>query len=143
MLNTSYKNDLIHLREYVLTAFILWHSLLKWLTAGDEIRVFAFDIHFICSRYGFKHNLRQIMKFVFTIGLLSINIYMTVKWLANRFEVIVLELDMKLTGNHNSLSTWVRPAEVVRVLTLEVQPNCSLHDLDTRLALCIVYETDI
>jgi hypothetical protein len=62
-----YKNDLIHLKEYVLSAWltaILWQSLLTWLTESDKIRVLAFDIHLICSEYGFKHNLRQIKKFV-------------------------------------------------------------------------------
>jgi len=59
----GYKNDLIHLKEYVLSVWqttILWKSLLTWLTASDEIRVLSFDIHFISSEYGFKHNLSQI-----------------------------------------------------------------------------------
>jgi len=43
---------------------ILCQSQLTWLTASDEIRVLAFDMHLICSEYGFKHNLRQIKKFV-------------------------------------------------------------------------------
>jgi len=43
---------------------ILWQSLLKWLTGRDEILVLAFDIHLICSEYGFKHNMRQIKKIV-------------------------------------------------------------------------------
>jgi len=63
----GYKNDLIHLKEYVLNAWhtaILWKSLLTWLTASDEIRVWAFDIHLICSEYRFKYNLRQIKYFV-------------------------------------------------------------------------------
>jgi len=42
---------------------------------------------------------------------------------------------MKLIGNQNSLRTYVRPTEVVRVLTLEVQPTCSVYELDKRLAL--------
>jgi hypothetical protein len=63
----SYKNVLIHLIGYVLGAWhtaILWQSLLTWLTASDEIRVFTFDIHFICSEYGIKHNLQK-MKFLY------------------------------------------------------------------------------
>jgi len=75
VLNKSYKHDLIHPEKYVLRAWhkvIQWQSLWTWVTASDEIRVFAFDIHLICSEYGFKHNLRKIMEFVFTLGLLSI-----------------------------------------------------------------------
>jgi len=61
------KHDLIHLKEYALSAWhtvILEQSLLTWLTANDEIRVLAFDIHLICSDNGFKHNMRQIKEFV-------------------------------------------------------------------------------
>jgi len=61
------NNDLIHLKRYVLGSWqsvILWKSLLTWLTASDEIRVLEFDIKFICSEYGSKHNMRQIKKFV-------------------------------------------------------------------------------
>jgi len=61
----GYKNDLIHLKEYVLSVWhttILWQSLLTWLTASDEIRVFSFDIHLTSSEYGIKHNLSQIKK---------------------------------------------------------------------------------
>jgi len=67
MLNMGYKNDLIHLKEYVLGPWHtanLWQSLLTCLTAKNEIRVLAFDIHLICSEYGLKHNLRQIKKFL-------------------------------------------------------------------------------
>jgi len=32
----GYKNDLIHLKDYVIS--ILWQSLLTWITASDEIR---------------------------------------------------------------------------------------------------------
>jgi len=63
----GYKNDLLHLKVYVLFLWhttILWQSLLTWLTAIDEIRVLSFDIHLTFSEYGFKHNLRQIKKFV-------------------------------------------------------------------------------
>ena len=35
------------------------------MNASDEIRVLAFDIHFICSEYGFKHNLGQNKVFVY------------------------------------------------------------------------------
>jgi len=44
--------------------YILWQSLLTWLTASDEIRVLAIVIQLIRSEYGFKHNLPQIKKFV-------------------------------------------------------------------------------
>jgi len=40
----DYKNDLIHLKEYVLSTWHtanLWQSLLTKVTASDEIRVFA------------------------------------------------------------------------------------------------------
>jgi len=63
----GYKNDLIHLKEYVLSCWhttILWRSLLTWLTESDEIRVLSFDIHLTSSEYVFKHNLSQIKKFV-------------------------------------------------------------------------------
>jgi len=65
VLNMVYKHDLIHLQKDVLHAWhtiILWQSLLIWLTASDEIRVF--DIQLICPECGFKRNLRQINKFV-------------------------------------------------------------------------------
>jgi len=42
---------------------------------------------------------------------------------------------MQLIGNQSSPCTWFRPTEVVRVLTLEVQPICSVYELNTRLAL--------
>jgi len=44
--------------------------------------------------------------------------------------MIVLELDMQLIGNQNTLRTWVRLTEDVRVLTLEIQPICSVYELD-------------
>jgi len=61
----GYKNDLIHLKVYVLSVWhttILWQSLLTWLTASDGIRVLSFDIHLTSSEYWFKHNLNQIKK---------------------------------------------------------------------------------
>jgi len=67
MLKMGYKYDLIHLKEYMLSTWhtaILWQSLLTCLTGSNEIRVLVFDIHLICSEYGFKHNLRQIKEFV-------------------------------------------------------------------------------
>jgi len=67
-------------------------------------------------------------------------------WLENRDEIIVLLFDMQLIGNQNNLRTWVRPTEIVRVLTLEVQPISSVYVLDTRFALTNeirVYGTDI
>jgi len=54
---------------------------------------------------------------------------------ANIDEIIVLELDMQLIGNQNSLHTLVRRIENVRLLTLEVEPTCSVYELDKRLAL--------
>jgi len=42
---------------------------------------------------------------------------------------------MQLIGNQNSLQTCVRRTEHVRVSTLEIQPTCSVYELDTRLAL--------
>jgi len=62
-----YKHDLVHLKEYVLSAFltvILRQSLLTWLTDSNIIRVLAFDNHLICSEYGIKNNMSQIKKFV-------------------------------------------------------------------------------
>jgi len=56
-------------------------------------------------------------------------------WPANRDEIIVLELDMQHIGNQNSLRTWVRPTEDVRLLKLEVQPTCSVYEFGKRLAL--------
>jgi hypothetical protein len=78
----GYKNDLIHLKEYVFSVWhttILWQSLLTWLTASDESRVLSFDIHLTSSEYGFKHNLSQIMKFVWfiwlTVSVLNVDWY--------------------------------------------------------------------
>jgi len=52
------------------------------------------------------------------LGLLSICIeYGLYTWLANREERV-----MQLIGNQNSLGTWVRPTEGIRVLTMEIQP---------------------
>jgi hypothetical protein len=53
---------------------------------------------------------------------------------------------MQLIGNQNSPRTCVRPTEEVPVLTLEVQPICSVYELNTRLALSneiLVYGTDL
>jgi len=53
---------------------------------------------------------------------------------------------MQLIGNQNNPRTWFRPTEYVRMLMLEVQPICSVYELDTRLALSKeirVYESDI
>jgi len=73
---------------------------------------------------------------MFNLSLLSICIeYGLQTWPANRDEIIVLELDMQLIGNQNSLRTWVRPTENFRLLKLEVQPTCSVYELDKRLAL--------
>ena len=85
--------------------------------------------------------------FVVRLGLLSICIeYGLETLLANRDEIIVVELDMQLIGNQNSLRTWVRATEDVRVLTLEIQPISLVYVLDTRLALSneiCEYGTDI
>ena len=103
----GYKNDLIHLKEYLLSLWyttILWQSLLTWLTASDEIRVLSFDIHLTSSEYGFKHNLSPIKKFVFSFGLLSICIEHGLEsWLANGDEIIVLQLDMQLIVKQNKI----------------------------------------
>jgi len=73
---------------------------------------------------------------VFTLGLLSICIeYGLETWTANRDEIIVLELDMQLIRNQNSLRTWDRPTEDVGSLTLEVQPTCSVYELDKHHSL--------
>jgi len=65
---------------------------------------------------------------VFTLGLLCICIeYGQETWLANRDETHVLELDMQLIGNQNSLRTWVRQTEYVLVLTLDVHPTSSVY----------------
>ena len=73
---------------------------------------------------------------MFNLGLLSICIeYGLQTWPANRDEIIVLELDMQLIRNQNSLRTWVRPTEGFRLLKLEVLPTCSVYELDKRLAL--------
>jgi len=67
----GFKNDLIHLKEYLLS---LWHTtnlkqtLLSWLTTSDEIRVLTFDLHLTSSEDGFKHYLSQIKKFVFRLA---------------------------------------------------------------------------
>jgi len=51
--------------EWILIlSFLIPVSCFVGLTASDEIRALAFDIHLISSEYGFKHNLRQIKKFV-------------------------------------------------------------------------------
>jgi len=42
---------------------------------------------------------------------------------------------MQHFGNQNSLRTWVRPTEIVRLLTLEIQPIRSVYELDTHRAL--------
>jgi len=79
VLNMGYKNYLIHLKEYVLCVWhtiILWQSLLQWLTAGDEIRVLAFNIHLICSEYRFKYNLLQIKKIV-CFAWITVSLYWT------------------------------------------------------------------
>ena len=76
---------------------ILWQSMLTWLNAIDEIRVLTFDIHLIYSEYGFKHNLHQINKLV------CLHLAYCL-WNSD-----VLELDMQLIGNQNSLRTCARP----------------------------------
>jgi len=81
---------------------------------------------------------------VFTLGLLSISIvYGLEAKLANRDEIIALELEI---CNQNSLRTWVRQSEYVRVSKLEVQPINSVYELDKHLALSNEirdYRTDI
>jgi len=73
---------------------------------------------------------------VFTLGLLFICIeYGLETWLTNRDEIIGLEIDMQIIGKQNSLSTWFRPTEIFRVLTLEIQPIRAVYGLDTLLAL--------
>jgi len=42
---------------------------------------------------------------------------------------------MQLIGNQNSLRTWVRPTEIVRLLTLDIQTIRSLYEHETRSAL--------
>jgi len=134
----GYKNVLIHHRGYVLGACHTanqWKSLLKWLTACDEIRVFTFDIHLICSENGFIHNLRK-TKFVCLRLAYCLSVCnMDRKWFANRIETNFLELDMQLTGIQITLSTCVRPTEVVRVLAFEVQLLFSVYELHTCLPL--------
>jgi len=52
---------------------------------------------------------------------------------------------MQLIGIQITLSTWVPPTEVVRVLALEVQLLFSVYELHTRLGLSNeirVYGTD-
>jgi len=53
---------------------------------------------------------------------------------------------MQLIGKENSLRTWVRPTEDVRLLKLEIHPISSVYVLRKRLALSNeirVYGTDI
>ena len=84
--------------------------------------------HVLCW---FNNNAPNLEICVFTLGLLSICIeYGLETWLTNRDKIIVLELDMQHIGNKNSLRTWVRPTEDVRILSLEVQPNCSVYELE-------------
>jgi len=73
---------------------------------------------------------------VFTLRLLSICIeYGLEKWLTNKDEITVLEVDMQLIGNQNSLRTWVRPTEIFRLLTLDIQTIRSVYEHETRRAL--------
>jgi len=84
---------------------------------------------------------------VFKIVLLSICVeYELETWLANRDEIIILELDMQLVGNQNSNYTRVRATEDIRVLTLEVHRYGTVYEVDTRLELLneiSVYGTDM
>ena len=144
----GYKNVLIHRTEYVLGAWhkaILWQSLLTWLNASDEIRVCTFDMRLICSEYGFNITCEEINLCVYDwFSVYQFRIW-TEMWLANRDEIIFLQLDMQLTGIQITLSTWVRPTDVVRILALEVQLLLSVYELHTRLALSNeirVYRTD-
>jgi len=71
---------------------------------------------------------------VFAIGLLSTCAeYGLETWPANK------ELDTQLICNQNSLRTWVRPAEGVRLLTLGVQTTSSVYELDKGPTLCMIY----
>jgi len=135
----GYINELIHLKVYVLSVWhttILWQSLLTWLTASDEIRVISFDIHSTSSVYGFKHNMSKIKKFVCFVWL-TVYLYWTWTGIMTREwgEIIVSNLEMQLIFNQNRIRTWFRPTEVLRVLTLEIPPICSVYEIDTRLAL--------
>jgi len=42
---------------------------------------------------------------------------------------------MHLNGNENSLRTWVRPTEIVPLLTLAIQTIRSVYEQETRRAL--------
>jgi len=53
----------------------------------------------------------------------------------NSDEGSVLGLDIQLIGIQNSLCTWVRRSEHVRVSTFEIKPTCLVYELHTRLAL--------
>jgi len=53
---------------------------------------------------------------------------------------------MQIIGNQNVIRTRTRRTKHVRVSTLEIQPICSGHELDTRQALSNgirVFGTDI
>ena len=139
VLNMGYKNDLIHLKEDVLSLWyttILWQSLLTWLTASDEIRVLLFDIHLTSWDMTLNITWAKLRNLCVSFGLLSICIEHGLEsWLENGDEIIVLQLDMQLIFNQNRIRTWFRPTEVFRVLTVYIQPICSVYELDTRLAL--------
>ena len=73
---------------------------------------------------------------MFTLCLLSICIeYGLEKFLANRGEITVLEVDMQLIGNQNSLRTSVRPTGIIRLSTLDIQTIRSGYEHETRRAL--------
>jgi len=127
------------MKGYVLSLWyttILWQILLTWLTASDEVRVLLFDIHLTSSEYGFKHTFSQMKKFVCFVWLTVYPYWtgtgiMARKGRWNNF----LQLDMQVIVNQRRIRTWFRPTEVFRVLTVSIQPICSVYELDTRLAL--------
>jgi len=109
----GYKNDLILHKVCVLSAWhpaILLQSLLTWATASDEIPVLAFDIHMTISKFGFKHNLRLIKKFVF-LSLSSCLSVRNIDWKHDSRNIWnnCLGIDMQLIGNKNSPRTRDRP----------------------------------
>jgi len=73
---------------------------------------------------------------VLTIGFLSISLEYGLKCDSGiGMKKIFFQLCMQITGIQITLSTWVRPNKVVRVLALEVQRLLSVYKLHPRLAL--------
>ena len=163
-------SDEIHLIANDLHLNCAEYGLQKWFNPPQRVRVKRFTYsHSVTKTY---HDSLQVMKFVYwhstnilsvlNIGLnitcaksrnLCVYAWLTIcieygleTWLANRDEIIVLELVMQLIGNQNSLRTWFRRPEDIRVLTLQIQPIFSVYAFDTLLALnkgLRVYGTDI